>query len=208
MAQQRVEQVRAHNVDGDYRLRLQVDTHLADGTASTLQLKISGHRLASAHRYELKALSPAAIRGQVYTVALDDGTVSVTTPEGVQLDGAAARAAMDVPLFNSDLSLGDLAGQQWARTAGMAVGQAEVLDQPCDIVTLNGSPALRACISGTLGLPLLSEQLDTKGAVVRRYRAQALNRSGEEWVVRSFDIEHPQRGSTSRVQIIGASFGP
>ncbi len=187
---------------------MQVET----GAAPTpISLLIKGSHSSTLHRFDVLATAPAAWRGQRLRVVASGGEpLIITAQNGKDAEQALASTALDAPLFDTDLALADFLAPQWQWPVNDMLGTQTVLQHECRIVQLNepapGTRRLRACIAVDIGLPLLSEQRDANGRVIRRYRAQALTRIGQRWVVRVFDVEHPQRGSVSRVQLIGAEF--
>jgi hypothetical protein len=208
-AQRLVDQVRAQQTDGDYRIRLQIESR---GAEQPLSLLIKGSRNGTLHRFDVIALAPAARRGQRLRVVASAGQpLSITAQQGDNAEQTLAGDALDAPLFDTDLTLADFLAMQWRWPVDGVIGTQTILQHDCQIVQLNeaapGTRRLRACIAADIGLPLLSEQLDADGRVIRRYRVQALTRIGQRWAARVFDVEHPQRGSVSRVQLIGAEFG-
>jgi len=181
------------------------------GSDQPLSLLIKGSRNGTLHRFDVIAVAPAARRGQRLRVIASAGQpLSISLQQGDAGEQPLAADALEAPLFDTDLALSDFLALQWQWPAVGVLGEQELLQHRCEIVQLHepapGTRRVRACIAADLGLPLLSEQLDADGRVIRRYRAQALTRIGQRWAARVFDVEHPPRGSVSRVQLIGAEF--
>ncbi|TJY58269.1 hypothetical protein E4T66_16370 [Sinimarinibacterium sp. CAU 1509] len=200
--------VRQQQPNGDYRVRMLVETSTA---ATPLGLLIKGSRTSTLHRFDVLATAPSELRGQRLRVVASGGEpLIITAQHDKSAEQALAATALEAPLFDTDLELADFLGPQWLWPVTGLLGSQTLLQHECQIVQLSeatpGTRRLRACVAADIGLPLLSEQLDANGGVIRRYRALALTRIGQRWAVRVFDVEHPQRGSVSRVQLIGAEF--
>jgi hypothetical protein len=177
---------------------------------AVVQVRTIGRRDGATTRLLCQALWPASLKGRAVYVQ-KDGPRAVSGFEFRPPDTVTDLAgdALSVPLFDTDLTLEDLAEEFWSWPGPVAAGSDKVNGKPCKVVELRPPAGVRtsyslvtSCISPEQLLPLRIETYGKTGALVRRFVVtKAIRDDSGAWVPVKIQVETAGRTRVTTLEV-------
>jgi hypothetical protein len=177
---------------------------------AVVQVRTIGRRDGTTTRLLCQALWPASFKGRAVYVQKDGPRVIsgfVFQPPGTVTE--LAGDALSVPLFDTDLTMEDLAEEFWSWPGPVAAGSDNVGGKPCRVVELRPPAGIRtayslvtSCISPEQLLPLRTETYGKDGRLVHRFVVKkAINDDSGAWVPVKVAVETAGRTRITTLEV-------
>lgn len=177
---------------------------------AVVQVRTIGRRDGPTARLLCQALWPASFKGQAVYVQ-KDGSRAISgfvfrPPDTVT---ELADDALSVPLFDTDLTMEDLAEEFWSWPGPTAAGSDKVNGKACTMVDLRPPAGVRtayslvtSCISPEQVLPLRIEAYGKDGALMRRFVVKkAIKDDSGAWVPVKIQVETAGRSRITTLEV-------